>query len=89
MSDFDAVSLEYLGHQCSIGDADDAMETLCRAAEHPSPTIREGAVYGLAALAKRIPSLSGEIRGYLRDMAREDFSMGVRDACWESLEDLG
>jgi hypothetical protein len=50
-------------------------------ARHPSPIVREGAVYGLAPHTE-----FASVRGLLADMANLDASPGVREAAREALE---
>ncbi len=61
---------------------DHFVATLLRLADHNSPMVREGAIYGLAHHA------SDDVVARLRRISEEDPSQGVRHAAANVLEDL-
>ncbi len=54
---------------------------LAALARHPSPIVREGAVYGMAPHVE-----VSSVRGMLKDISVRDESPGVREAAREALE---
>lgn len=73
-----AFAAEVLGAASDAVAAEQAIRPLL---EHPSPLVREGAVYGLAQVG------SGTSKELLRQVARQDSSPGVREAATEALGD--
>lgn len=63
-----------------ISDADLAARTLLPLLKHPTPVVREGAVYGLTRLPDR-----SDVKMALDETAAHDPSPGVREAAGESL----
>jgi HEAT repeats len=57
-------------------DVERAVTELLKLVRHPSPPVREGAVYGLGKLAGRVD----RARNALREIARGDEDQGVREA---------
>lgn len=63
-----------------IADAELVVGPLLLLLKHPSPLVREGAVYGL------VHHLSQEVIDRLQEVAKADPSPGVREAASEALE---
>lgn len=79
---------EKLGRVVPDRDVKWALQELTDALSHASPTCREGAVYGLAHIAKRFATATDDVLTRLRVVASDDPSPGVREAAEEVIEDV-
>ncbi len=77
----DDVDLTWIAEALGNDDGPESAGILLRLAAHPSPLVREGAVYGLAMRITSIPFARQTLSGLL-----DDPSEGVREAAREALQ---
>ncbi len=78
--ELDNVDLTWIAEALGNDDGPESAGLLLRFAEHPSPLVREGAIYGLANRMNDIPFARQTIANLL-----DDESEGVREAAKEAL----